>query len=295
MSVILFAHSLTSVTSLDPSLQHPCLPVSLVYLSVVPSFTSSPDCLPYPCLPSSPPPLFCACYSVCLPPPPVMYGFTPCTPPSCFQVFPLTCCTSVIILFSNSPTCITPPPPLHHNPIFFLLSLPYFVSMILFATHNHLYDSLPSTTAPCLCSYPLPQFCVCYYCDWCFCVVVVLRDKVSFMVADHPPYNSSLSQYMHHTLVFSLVPLPSFVSVIPFTNTSTCISPPSVPLLVFSLTPPILCVCHSLHQHFHLYLPSLCATPCLLSNSSPPLCQLFLSPTLQPVSPLPLCDSLSSL
>ena len=108
MSVILFAHSLTSVTSLDPSLQPPCLPVSLVYLSVVPSFTSSPDCLPYPCLPSSPPPLFCVCYSVCLPPPPVMYGFTPCTPPSCFQVFPLTYFTSVIILFSNSPTCITP-------------------------------------------------------------------------------------------------------------------------------------------------------------------------------------------
>ena len=110
MSVILFARSLTSVTSLDPSLQPPCLPVSLVYLSVVPSFTSSPDCLPYPCLPSSPPPLFCVCYSVCLPPPPVMYGFTPCTPPSCFQVFPLTYFISVIILFSNSPTCITPPP-----------------------------------------------------------------------------------------------------------------------------------------------------------------------------------------
>ena len=188
-----------------------------------------------------------------------------------------------------------PSPPLHHNPVFFLLSLPYFVSMILFATHNHLYDSLPSTTVPCLCSYPLPQFCVCYYCDWCFCVVVVRRDKVSFIIADHPPYNSSLSQYMPYTPVFSLVPLPSFVSVIPFTNTSTCIFPASVPLLVFSLTPPILCVCHSLHQHFHLYLPSLCATPCLLSNPSPPLCQLFLSPTLQPVSPLPLCDSLSSL
>ena len=64
VSVILFAHSLTSVTSLNPSLQHPCLPVSLVYLSVVPSFTSFPDCLPYPHLPSSPPPLFCVCYSV---------------------------------------------------------------------------------------------------------------------------------------------------------------------------------------------------------------------------------------
>ena len=64
MSVILFAHSLTSVTSLDPSLQPPCLPVSLVYLSVVPSFTSFPNCLPYPPLPSSPPPLFCVCYSV---------------------------------------------------------------------------------------------------------------------------------------------------------------------------------------------------------------------------------------
>ena len=64
MSVILFAHSLTSVTSLDPSLQHLCLPVSLVYLSVVPSFTNFPDCLPHPCLPSSPPPLFCVCYSV---------------------------------------------------------------------------------------------------------------------------------------------------------------------------------------------------------------------------------------
>jgi len=118
---------------------------------------------------------------------------------------------------------------------------------------------------------------------------------VSFMVADHPPYNSSLSQYMHYTPVFSLVSLPSFVSVIPFTNTSTCISPPSVPLLVFSLTPPILCVCHSLHQHFHLYLPFLSVTPSLLSNPSPLLCQLFLSPTIQPVSTLPLCDSLSSL
>ena len=58
MYVILFAHSLTSVTSLDPSLQPPCLPVSLVYLSVVPSFTSFPDCLPYPPLRSSPPPYF---------------------------------------------------------------------------------------------------------------------------------------------------------------------------------------------------------------------------------------------
>ena len=35
----------------------------------------------YPSPPVYPP-------SVCLPPPPVMYGFTPCTPPSCFQVFP---------------------------------------------------------------------------------------------------------------------------------------------------------------------------------------------------------------
>ena len=110
------------------------------------------------------------CLLFCLPPlpppPPVMYGFTPCTPPSCFQVFPLTYCTSVIILFSNSPTCITPPPPpLYHNPVYVLLSLPCFVSMILFATHHHLYDSLSSTTMPCLCSYPFPQFCVFYYCD----------------------------------------------------------------------------------------------------------------------------------
>ena len=142
------------------------------------------------------------------------------------------------------------PPPLYHNPIFFLLSLPYFVSMILFATHHHLYDSLPSTTAPCLCSYLLPQFCFFYYCDWCFCVVVVLRDKVRFMVADHPPYNSSLSQYMHHTPVFSLVPLSSFVSVIPFTNTSTCISPPSVSLLVFSLTPPLFYVSYPCLPYF---------------------------------------------
>ena len=110
VSVILFAHSLTSLISINPSLQHPCLRVSLVYLSVVPSFTSSPHCLPYPCLPSSSPPLFCLCYSVCLPPPPVMYGFTPCAPPSCFHLFPLTYFTSVIILFSNAPTCISPPP-----------------------------------------------------------------------------------------------------------------------------------------------------------------------------------------
>ena len=67
--------------------------------------------IPQPRLLSSLPPLFCVYDSICLPPPPVMYGFTPCTPPSCFQVFPLTYCTSVIILFSNSPTCITPPPP----------------------------------------------------------------------------------------------------------------------------------------------------------------------------------------
>ena len=127
-------------------------------------------------------------------------------------------------------------PPLYHNPIFFLLSLPYFVSMILFATHHHLYDSLPSTTAPCLCSYPLPQFCVFYYCDWCFCVVVVLRDKVSFIIADHPPYNSSLSQYMHYTQWLSSLLSPSSLS-----------------------------------------------------------CLSFLSPTLPPVSPLPLCHSLSSL
>ena len=211
-----------------------------------------------------------------------------------FSFFPSPIVHLLLFYFPTLPLVFLPPP-LYHNPIFFLLSLPYFVSMILFATHHHLYDSLPSTTAPCLWSYPLPQFCVFYYCDWCFCVVVVLRDKVSFMVADHPPYNSSLSQYMHQTPVVSLVPLPSFVSVIPFTNTSTCISPPSKPLLVFSLTPPILCICHSLHQHFHLYLPSICATPCLLSNPSPLLCQLFLSPTLPPVSPLPLCHSLSSL
>ena len=66
------------------------------------------------------PPLFCVCYSVCLPSPPVMYGFTPCTPPSCFHLFPLTYFTSVIIiLFFNSPTFITPLP-LYHNPVFFL-------------------------------------------------------------------------------------------------------------------------------------------------------------------------------
>ena len=163
--MILFAHSLTSVTSLDPSLQPPCFPVSLVYLSVVPSFTSSPDFLPYLCLPSSPPPLFCVCYSVCLPPPPVMYGFTPCTPPSFLLGFsPHLFYICYYSIFQLSHLYYSPPP-LYHNPVFFLLSLPYFVSMILFATHHHLYDSLPSTTVPCLCSYPLPQFCVCYYCD----------------------------------------------------------------------------------------------------------------------------------
>ena len=93
----------------------------------------------------------------------------------------------------------------------------------------------------------------------------------------------------------SLYPLPSFVSVILFTNTSTCISPSSVPLLVFSLTPPLFCVSYSFHQHSNLYLPSLCATPCVLSNPSHPLCLSFSSSTLPPVSPLPLCNSLSSL
>ena len=192
------------------------------------------------------------CLLFCLPPSPTCYvwlhtlyttilfsGFSP-------HLFYI-CYYSI---FQLSHLYYAPPPPLYHNPIFFLLSLPYFVSMILFATHHHLYDSLPSTTAPCLWSYPLPQFCVFYYCDWCFCVVVVLRDKVSFMVADHPPYNSSLSQYMHQTPVVSLVPLPSFVSVIPFTNTSTCISPPSVPLLLSNPSHPLclspLNLCNSL-------------------------------------------------
>ena len=165
-----------------------------------------------------------------------------------FRFFPSPILHLLLFYFPTLPLVL--PPPLYHNPVFFLLSLPYFVSMILFATHNHLYDSLPSPTAPCLCSYRLPQFCVCYYCDWCFCVVVVLRDKVSFMVADHPPYNSSLSQYMHYTPVFSLVPLLSFVSVIPFTNTSTCISPPSVSLLVFSLTPPLFYVSYPCLPYF---------------------------------------------
>ena len=137
VSVILFAHSLTSLISVNPSLQHPCLRVSLVYLSVVPSFTSSPYCLPYPCLPSSPPPLFCLCYSVCLPPPPVMYGFTPCAPPSCFHLFPLTYFTSVIILFSNAPTCISPPPSIprqdktrQDNVLFGVLYSPMYIDFI---------------------------------------------------------------------------------------------------------------------------------------------------------------------
>ena len=167
MSVILFAHSLTSVTSLDPSLQPPCLPVSLFYLSVVPSFTSSSDCLPYPCLPSSPPPLF---VSVILfaSLPHLLYNIMASHPVHhhpVFSFFPSPIVHLLLFYFPNLPLVLLPPPPLYHNPIFFLLSLPYFVSMILFATHHHLYDSLPSTTASCLCSYPLPQSCVFYYCD----------------------------------------------------------------------------------------------------------------------------------
>lgn len=133
------------------------------------------------------------------------------------------------------------------------------------------------------------------------------------MVADHPPYNSSLSIHALHPFLLSC-PLPSFVSVFPFTNTSTCISPPSVPLLVFSLTPPLFCVSYSFHQHSRLSLLSLCGTPCLPSFSlyyfvsfipfnnilacisSPcfpclPFSTLslqFISPKHLPVSPLPL-------
>ena len=153
-----------------------------------------------------------------------------------FSFFPSPILHLLLFYFPTLPLVLLPPPLYTTTPVFFLLSLPYFVSMILFATHHHLYDSLPSTTVPCLCSYRLPQFCVCYYCDWCFCVVVVLRDKVSFMVADHPPFNSSLSQYMQYTQWLSSLLSPSSLS-----------------------------------------------------------CLSFLSPTLPPVSPLPLCHSLSSL
>ena len=97
------------------------------------------------------------------------------------------------------------PFPLQQRPVFALIAFPNFVSVII-VTDVSVY------------------------------MVVVLRDKVSFMVADHPPYNSSLSQYMHYTQwLFSLL------------------------------------------------------SPSSLS------CLSFLSPTLPPVSPLPLCHSLSSL
>ena len=109
VSVILFAHSLTSVTSLDPFLYHPCLPASLVYLSVVPSFTSFPNCLPYPFLPFSPLPYF---VSVILfaPLPKLFVWLLTLYTNILFSAFDLPYFTSVIILFSNSPTCITPPP-----------------------------------------------------------------------------------------------------------------------------------------------------------------------------------------
>ena len=55
--------------------------------------------------------------------------------------------------------------------------------------------------------------------------------------------------------------------VILFTNTPTCISPPSLQLLVFSLTPPLFCVSYSFHQHSRLSLLSLYGTPCLPSFS----------------------------
>ena len=162
--MILFAHSLTSVTSLDPSLQPPCFPVSLVYLSVVPSFTSSPDCLPYPCLPSSPPPLFCVCHLFASLPHLLCMASHPVHHHPVFRFFP-SFILHLLLFYFPTLSLVLLPTPLYHNPVFFLLSLPYFVSMILFATHHHLYDSLPSTTAPCLWSYPLPQFCVFYYCD----------------------------------------------------------------------------------------------------------------------------------
>lgn len=56
-------------------------------------------------------------------------------------------------------------PPSIPQPCLLSSPLPYFVSMILFATHVHLYDSPPSIPVLCLCSYPLSLFCVCYYCD----------------------------------------------------------------------------------------------------------------------------------
>ena len=172
-------------------------------------------------------------------------------------------CVCYSVCLPPQPVCMASHP-IHQHPVFSFWPPLFYICYNSIFQLSHLYYSPPSLQQPCLLSSPPPLFCV--YHSIC-----------------HPPP------------LFSLVPLPSFVSVIPFTNTFPCISPLSVPLLVFSLTPPILCVCHSLHQHFHLYLPSICATPCLLSNPSPLLCQLFLSPTLQPVSPLPLYDSLSSL
>ena len=113
MSVILFAHSLTSVTSLDPSLQPPCLPVSLVYLSVVPSFTSSSDCLPYLCLPSSPTPLF---VSVILfaSLPHLLYNIMASHPVyhhPVFSFFPSPIVHLLLFYFPTLPLVLLPPPP----------------------------------------------------------------------------------------------------------------------------------------------------------------------------------------
>ena len=163
--MILFAHSLTSVTSLDPSLQPPCLPVSLVYLSVVPSFTSSSDYLPYPCLPSSPPPLF---VSVILfaSLPHLLYNIMASHPVHhhpVFSFFPSPIVHLLLFYFPTLPLVLLPP--LYTTTPSSFFSPSPILCLILFATHHHLYDSLPSTTAPCLCSYPLPQSCVFYYCD----------------------------------------------------------------------------------------------------------------------------------
>ena len=59
-------------------------------------------------------------------------------------------------------------------------------------------------------------------------------------------------------------------------------SPPSIHVLhpcLLSCPLPLFCVCHSSHQHSHLYLPSLCFTFCLPFCSPVTLYPLFLLPS----------------
>ena len=149
-----------------------------------------------------------------------------------------------VILFDITPTLMYDSPQTI-TPIFPLVTLPYFASVISFTAVATCF-SPPSVLSR---VFPLtpPLFCMLF---------------LSPLLPPASPLPLCYTPVSPH-------PFPYFVSVIPFTHTLPVSHLPMCHTPVFPLAPPYnFCLCYSFHQHSHLYLLSPCASP--LSSLLPP-------------------------